>query len=897
MYQSMTQIAAALLRRGMVTFSLLSLATFALAQEQETGPPVAQLQKKTGDVEEVTVTARKKEESLQDVPISITALTAETLKARRINNAYDVAAFTPNFNFAPNLGRRLDAPTIRGQFGPLVGTEPNASFFVDGVFTAGSISSTSTANLERVEVLRGPQSALFGRATFAGAVNYITRKPTDDFEGEINAEVGEDKRQEYGAWASGPIVEDQIYFFVGGNYDSWEGEWRNGLEEGQANSATLAQPFSSFFWRFNEPRPGDPPCPAGSRNAAGTTDPADGQLNCAPQVGDNSKVGGEETKTGTVKLLFTPFENLEITGKYERSEADDDHFVYLFAPPLETNNCFNRIPDPGDPLGNIALDPNAGTRSPGWVCGSLTDASYKPSLNLPNFRRGVTVLPPSASLAEFPNGVYAPPAPFIGLEESLDRYLLDVVYDVSDYTFTARYSREDRDSEYVRDLERSYALGPAATGLFESYRNELREFDSWEFLVQSPVDGPIYWKLGYYYYDFEETAFQRDFTGFSRFALSEGAGGTTRNTAWFGSIEWTITDKLTLSFDGRYAEDEIARVSPEFDFPDGSGQVQTIEAQETFYSFSPRFIARYFVHEDLSTYFSLAQGNKPGGFNFAFFDGNVDPSEADNPNIEIDEEDAWTWEIGAKGTFFDGRLQANGAVFYIDWTNQAINEVACIDDIAGVCEPNNIVKNAGESEVIGAEVEASWFATEYLSFTLGYGYTDSELEEYVDDEFAVLQCPEECYEADANGNLTPQAQALRAELGDVSGNKSPRAPEHNLNLSGLYMRPLNSTTDWYWRHDLLYESKQYSTASNLTYSPSLWVWNSRLGIETDSWSASVFVNNITDEKSPLQIQNFPVFDNTIGYLSSGQIYQNAFQLLPRQSRYYGATVGYRFGGN
>ena len=103
-------------------------------------------------------------------------------------------------------------------------------------------------------------------------------------------------------------------------------------------------------------------------------------------MADSSQIGGEETKTGSVKLLFTPLDNMEITGKYERSEADDDHFVYLFAPPLDTNNCYNRNPD-----GSVADTENdAGTRSPGWLCGGAVDKSYKASLNLPNFRRGVT---------------------------------------------------------------------------------------------------------------------------------------------------------------------------------------------------------------------------------------------------------------------------------------------------------------------------------------------------------------------------------------------------------------------------------------------------------------------------------------------------------------------------
>jgi len=847
--------------------------TGALAQESITEDEGPELRTRGGsEIEEVTVTARKKSESLQDVPISITALTAEALRAKDINNAYDVAAATPNFSFTPNLGRRLDVPNIRGQFGPLIGgTAPNASFFVDGVYTAGSIGSTSTANLQRVEVLRGPQSALFGRATFSGAVNYITRRPTDELEGEINGKLGEDGREELGAWFSGPVIEDKVYFFLAGNYNSWDGEWRNSLQDNQVDSASLSF-FGRGNWRLNEPQPGDPPCSPESVNG-----------NCAPTIGDRSKVGGQETKTWTTKFLFTPIDDLEITTKFERSEADDDHFVYNNVP-VVNNNCFNR-----DPSG-AAIDPRAGSRSGGWLCGKLNDAGkFKPILNLPNFRRGVTTTLPGQN----PNGTVAAPAPFIGLEETVDRYLVDVNYNLNEYDLLARYSREDRTSENVRDLDRSYALGPIASGLFEAYEQDNTEFDSWEFSVQSPVDSAINWSLGYYYYNQKDQNFSRQFTGFGDGQLRDDGRQEITNKAWYGSVEWALTEKWTVSFDGRYAEDEISRGNATFD------NDPTRDApEETFYSFSPRGIVRYLVNEDLSTYFSVAQGNKPGGFNFAYFDEDADPAQALSDKATIEEEDAWTWEVGAKGSFFDDRLEANAALFYIDWTDQAINVLECIPTPEGSildCELNNVVTNAGESRVYGAELEMSYFATDYLTFTLGYGYSDAELEDYVDEELASLICTELCYETDASGDLTQAAKDEVARLGDVEGNKAPRVPKHSVNFSSLYARPLIRDVDWYWRNDWLYESKRYSTTSNLTYAPSYWNWNSRIGLETATWSAAFYVNNITDEKSPLQIQDFPLFDDTEAYNAAAVIYQNNFSLIPRQSRNAGVTVSYRFG--
>jgi outer membrane receptor protein involved in Fe transport len=123
-------------------------------------------------IEDLVVTARKRAESLQDVPISITAFSGEQMRARGIANNYDLAYCTPNFNTVKQVGRRLDRSVIRGMAAPSTRGEPNASYFIDGVFVSNSVSTATVEAVERTEILRGPQSAQFGRATFAGAVNF-----------------------------------------------------------------------------------------------------------------------------------------------------------------------------------------------------------------------------------------------------------------------------------------------------------------------------------------------------------------------------------------------------------------------------------------------------------------------------------------------------------------------------------------------------------------------------------------------------------------------------------------------------------------------------------------------------------------------------------------------------
>ncbi|MEE4186107.1 MAG: TonB-dependent receptor, partial [Gammaproteobacteria bacterium] len=123
----------------------------------------------------------------------------------------------------------------------------------------------------------------------------------------------------------------------------------------------------------------------------------------------------------------------------------------------------------------------------------------------------------------------------------------------------------------------------------------------------------------------------------------------------------------------------------------------------------------------------------------------------------------------------------------------------------------------------------------------------------------------------------------------------PFVPEHNLNISSFYQKSLNAELDWFFRNDWRYESKRFATPINLVYAPPSFVWNSRVGLEAESWTLFAYVNNLTDETSPVQIQDFPLFDAAVSPVGpAGTILPNAFTILPRQSRNFGVQAQYRF---
>lgn len=179
-------------------------------------------------IEEIIVTARKREENLQDLPLTVTAFTNEDIYERGVNSILDLADYTPGF-YTETVGRRDSNPYFRGLVvNTSVVDRQNSSVFVDGFFVLGTAATFGFNNIERVEVLKGPQSALFGRATFGGAVNYITKTPGDELEIDADFDLGEHSRSDLAMTVSGPLFGlDRVKGMLSVRSYSFGGEWKN----------------------------------------------------------------------------------------------------------------------------------------------------------------------------------------------------------------------------------------------------------------------------------------------------------------------------------------------------------------------------------------------------------------------------------------------------------------------------------------------------------------------------------------------------------------------------------------------------------------------------------------------------------------------------------------------
>jgi iron complex outermembrane receptor protein len=159
-------------------------------------------------LDEIVVTARKREESVQEIPFVVNALTAEQMERASIQGLGDIALRTPGLNYEGYASAgQAGAAVIRG-LAPtqLTNRIPNVAVFYDGVYLQNqALQDIGVFDIERVEVLKGPQSALYGRNAFAGAINYISRKPSNDWRAEVGATVGSDDRRDVNAFLSGPL--------------------------------------------------------------------------------------------------------------------------------------------------------------------------------------------------------------------------------------------------------------------------------------------------------------------------------------------------------------------------------------------------------------------------------------------------------------------------------------------------------------------------------------------------------------------------------------------------------------------------------------------------------------------------------------------------------------------
>jgi len=208
-------------------------------------------------LEEVVVTARKTSEQLINVPLAITAFTADAIQARGITNLDDVAAFTPGLTFSNVIGDFLPAPVIRGVAPIDIFGELNTAIFFDGVYVSGREGiNFNQLDLERIEVVKGPQAALYGRNAFSGAINYVSAKPGDTAKSKATVTVGNRGKRLASLTVSGPLGSNGLKGRATFLRDEWDGSYRNQYAGSGTRETIGGYEFSTFngtlFWEASD---------------------------------------------------------------------------------------------------------------------------------------------------------------------------------------------------------------------------------------------------------------------------------------------------------------------------------------------------------------------------------------------------------------------------------------------------------------------------------------------------------------------------------------------------------------------------------------------------------------------------------------------------------------------
>ncbi|MEL7297122.1 MAG: TonB-dependent receptor [Pseudomonadota bacterium] len=217
--------------RGAIRPQRYAIATAIAVGTLGTGMPLTPaLAQEVSEIEEIIVTARGREENLQDVSIAISAFDIEQLQRRGITELEDVARFTAGFAFEDLEGGAAN-PSIRGQ-STLRGTvarEQTVATFVDGVYMPRNwLVDIGTNNLQRIEIVKGPQSARFGRNAFAGAINYVTQKAnTQEMDGNVTLTAGSDELVEFGGSVNFVLQEDVLGVRLSYDNTEFDGTWEN----------------------------------------------------------------------------------------------------------------------------------------------------------------------------------------------------------------------------------------------------------------------------------------------------------------------------------------------------------------------------------------------------------------------------------------------------------------------------------------------------------------------------------------------------------------------------------------------------------------------------------------------------------------------------------------------
>ena len=648
--------------------AFIGLALFAVAAT----PALAQL------LEEVVVTAQKREQSIQDVGIAITAFTGDQLDKMGVIESTEIAAMTPGVYTSQSTAGQTKQFTIRGVTQNDFSSHaeaPNAVYIDEGYLASPQTQLFASFDLERVEVLKGPQGTLFGRNATGGLVHYLTRKPTEEFEAYADLTYGRyDKVRVEGA-VSGPLT-DNLQARVSGVYNYHDSIIENTFPEG--NAINPAEAFGGPTW-FGSPEGGaadlwtDDQWAIRGQLLWQINDDAELRVSGfgASQTLGSGPYQGEAT-TAVLNGAGSHVNSIFSQDEPRGCEAIDETTSACVPIALLDGEFFG----PGNPVfgPEDAVRPVVGGDLYGYI--DADDAGFTTSTDhvTEDFNQFKTSGATGKLTWEFDNFLLTAVSNYM---HSSDRTSLDV--DSSPIAGLIVMSEQDTDT-FSQELRLNGELDNArwVAGFYYLWIDAGYN----QGLANSP-GGP-----------FTTTLFPMIFGGFDPVAAQAfqqgGAAGLppleantlaqlkTNSYSLFGQLDIDLTDKLTFiaglrtiiedkdmhsendfyaNLDDRTVETDIF-IAPGHppDFDDSTSS--TLWTGKLEFDYRP--------NDDWMLYASLSRGVKAGSFNAPLNDGSPRLSDED---FGYDEEVLWAYEVGFKSTLFDGSTRFNGSFYFYDYND------------------------------------------------------------------------------------------------------------------------------------------------------------------------------------------------------------------------------------
>lgn len=788
-------------------------------------------------LDEIVVTARKKSENLQEVPVSVTALSGDLLDDLAVQDLSDISKITAGLLFDNEFSRQSNRPVIRGQANIL--GDSGVSYFIDGVYITGSISDYDLNDIERLEVVKGPQSALYGRNTYSGAINIITKSPGEELGGDLRFEFAEDGQFEASAAVRGPIVP--------------------GILSGGLNLRKYE--FDGAF----------------------------------TNTFDGSDIGVQESASASGVLEFTPSENLTMRFRAYYADLEDGQSP-LFHQSATENNCFidngalyggdgryfcGEI-SPGEINTDVSIQaPNARLESEQLqtslkIDWDLSDRSSLTSITGYNKSDSIDISDGDYQPTSFQTAVFTPGGfPFAGFPVPPFSYgyvgsIVDFTFagqeEVSDISQEIRYAFEGDNVEFIvggyyfkqEDDDKDVRSLPAAAAGIAAANFGAAFGEQAALCAANPVCGSIVPFFG------PTIAVPRDVNNFE-----------IENTAIFALVGVGLTDTMNLTLEGRYQEEEITQTAITQDL--GSAADPAVVSSATFDSFSPRVTLDWQYSDTTMLYALYAEGTKPGGFN-----GTV-AIEAGLPTFE--EEEVSSIELGAKNTWLDGQLIANFALFF-----NSVDGYQLTQNARAGANTTSATVNAGDADINGLEAEFLYRSAsiEGLQITANYAYTDAEFSAGFDQNQGVLNDAADNNLIDCSiGDEFPDVDGCTSLFGSIDGNKVPRTAEHTAFFDVQLRRAFDNNSDWEWYTglNLSYESSKFAQVHNQAETGSTTLVNARFGFANERFNINFWGKNLLGEdSSPLVLR----------YADAAESFRRSFVGTLRRDTYFGVNASAKF---